>query len=64
MLRLKMPDIEGSPGAPQSSTTFHQVIPIIGFNENQIRYMLRRMAAWIISPCNPSPGDVIVISDR
>ena len=37
MFRLKSPETAGSPGAPQSSTTFHQVMPIIGERLNQSR---------------------------
>ena len=35
--RVKSPETAGSPGAPQPSTTFHQVIPIIGSRLNQSR---------------------------
>jgi hypothetical protein len=37
MSRENRPETEGSPGAPQSSTTFHQVMPIIGPTLNQVR---------------------------
>ena len=37
MSRVKMPEIDGSPGAPQLSTTFHHVMPFIFSTANQAR---------------------------
>ena len=36
-LHVKMPLIDGSPGAPQLSTTFHHVMPFIFSTANQAR---------------------------
>ena len=64
MSRENSPETEGSPGAPQSSTTFHHVMPIIGFKLNQSRYKLRVISAWIACPRSSLLGAVIVISER
>ena len=56
--------MEGSPGAPQSSTTFHHVIPIIGFMLNHFLYRFRAIMACIILPFSVVSGAVIVISLR